>query len=219
MPPFIDFTGKRFGRLIAIKRQDMPKYKGASWLCRCDCGNDIIVRGQSLKQDHTKSCGCLNKDQKRQICIDRNFKHGHSSRDNKSRVYKIWCNMMQRCYSPSQAYSYCGVKDTKVCDKWFQFENFLSDMGNPPTSKHTLDRIDNSKGYSPDNCQWATMKEQQNNRTNNHLIEHEGRTMTLQGWSEVTGIGRSTIAHRLKHGWPVSKALTVRPAKGRNQYK
>ncbi len=91
-------------------------------------------------------------------------------------------------------------------------------MGERPSLAHTLDRIDNGKGYEPDNCRWATMKDQQNNRTNNRLITLSGQTKTLAQWSENTGLGRKTISDRLRRGWPVEKALATEAKRGRNQY-
>jgi len=119
--------------------------------------------------------------------------------------------MLQRCRNPNASgFHKYGAKGTKVCERWTSFEAFLEDMGEPPTSSLTLDRIDPFGGYEPGNCRWATMKEQQNNRTNNRHITFEGRTQTLQQWADETGLDRKTISTRIDHlGWPVSEALTL----------
>lgn len=99
-----------------------------------------------------------------------------------------------------------------VCDRWRSFENFFADMGECPSDKHTIDRIDNQRGYNPANCRWATMKEQQNNRSNNRRIEFRGETLTLQQWAERLGVKHKTISLRIdKLGWPLEQALTLPP--------
>jgi hypothetical protein len=99
-----------------------------------------------------------------------------------------------------------------VCDRWRSFENFFADMGECPSGKHTIDRIDNQRGYNPANCRWATMKEQQNNRSNNRRIEFRGETLTLQQWAERLGVTHKTISLRIdKLGWPLEQALTLQP--------
>ena len=127
--------------------------------------------------------------------------------------------MIQRCTNKrSTGFKNYGAKGVVVCDHWRVFESFLADMGECPSTKHTLDRIDNSKGYSPDNCRWATMREQQNNRSNNVLIEYQDQRLTAEEWSRRAGIKRHTIDRRLERGWSVEDALTVKPVLGRNQY-
>jgi hypothetical protein len=124
--------------------------------------------------------------------------------------------MRDRCNRSraSSFYKY-GGKGVRVCERWnASFEAFLSDMGECPSPAHTLDRIENDKGYEPGNCRWATMAEQQNNRTNNRRITAFGETMTLRQWRERTGVHHATIAQRLKLGWPVERALTEPPRFG-----
>ena len=131
----------------------------------------------------------------REVCIQRNTTHGLS----RTRTHRIWCALGKRRYETGP-----------VCARWDSFENFLADMGEPPTAKHTIDRKDNAKGYEPSNCRWATMKEQQNNRTNNRLLTHQGRTQTLAQWSAETGFKPATLSMRLnQYGWTVERALTA----------
>ena len=119
--------------------------------------------------------------------------------------------MLQRCYDPSnKSFGVYGAKGITVCDRWkTSFNNFLTDMGRATTAKHTLDRIDSAKGYSRENCRWATMKEQQNNRGNNTLITFQGQTMNVKQWSEHLGISRANIHYRLKVGWPLEKVFSA----------
>jgi hypothetical protein len=106
-------------------------------------------------------------------------------------------------------YAY-GARGIKVCDRWLDsFENFYADMGDRPSSKHSLDRIDNDGNYEPDNCQWAIAKVQCNNKSDNRLITALGKTMTLTQWGDETGLHIETIRYRLKHGWSPDKTMTT----------
>src|SRR5690606_33915955 len=119
--------------------------------------------------------------------------------------------MIQRCENPdSTGWSHYGGRGIRVCARWKTYENFLADMDRRPSSKHTLDRIDPNGDYEPSNCRWLTMKEQENNRTNNRLLTFQGRTQTLMQWAEETGLKRETISKRLDRlGWSVEDALST----------
>lgn len=214
MPQYIDLTKQRFGRLLVKNRSGTHHLGGALFLCKCDCGKTIEVRAQSLRQGHTKSCGCFNSDQKRDICIERNTTHGLTG----TRTYHIWENMLGRCLNKaSTTYAKYGARGISVCERWRKFENFFNDMGECPLA-HTLDRIDSRGNYEPNNCRWATMKEQQNNRLNNRHITYAGETLTLMQWAEKVGIKRETISRRLEMGWTIERALNEKPVLGRNQF-
>ena len=123
----------------------------------------------------------------------------------KTRIYKCWIHMKDRCYNHKnkQFHNY-GGRGITVCDSWLNsFENFLSDMGDMPKGL-SLERIDNSKGYSPDNCRWATAKEQAQNRTT--TIVYEGKTITE--WSKILGISRAAIYARISRNWPSARVLS-----------
>ncbi len=205
MPGLVDLTGRRFGRLIVIRRVNNGKSKNRRWLCLCDCGNEKIIYGSSLPSGRTKSCGCLQKE----LVRKRFTKHGHSK--NKLRTYNIWKSMNQRCVNPrNKEYHNYGGRGIRVCQRWKQsFAHFLEDIGDPPTDRHQIDRIDNDQGYCQNNCRWVTPKQQQRHRRNNHLITHGGRTQILVEWAEETGLKRGTIAARLKKGWSAESALTI----------
>lgn len=136
-----------------------------------------------------------------------------------SSEYTAWMNVKQRCQNPkASGYRKYGAKGIKLCDNWQSFANFIEDMGPKPTPYHTIDRIDPSKDYTPENCRWATQLEQQNNRSNNRRITAFGKTQTLQQWCRETGMNHKTILRRIGLAWPIEKALSVSPVKGRNQY-
>lgn len=132
--------------------------------------------------------------------------HGRS----KSRLYNAWTGMITRCKNPKvRAFKWYGAKGIRVCKRWHKFENFLADMGELPTPKHTIDRINTRGDYEPGNCRYVTMKEQANNRTNNRLISAFGKTQTLQKWADDYGLPRDVISKRLRRNWPTELAIAT----------
>jgi len=132
-------------------------------------------------------------------------KHGYSG----TPIYQIWGSMLHRCRSPNDMhYDAYGERGITVCERWFRFENFLADMGQRPKGR-SLDRIDNSKGYAPDNCRWATKMEQQRNMRRNTMVHFQGRDMWIAEAAGLTGITANCITKRLLRGWPVEKALAA----------
>lgn len=200
-----EIAGKKFGRLTAIER--LIVNGRAHWRCVCECKVERVVAEYKLKTGHTKSCGCL----VREVSSRVNRTHGYTSGGDQ-REYRIWLHMKTRCDPDRKDYETKNYSQRGIlcCDRWLNsFVDFISDMGNPPTQLHTLDRIDGSKGYYPENCRWATMREQSNNRRGNRVITFNGESMTLQQWSEKVGIKRETIAARLNKGKTVEAALTL----------
>jgi hypothetical protein len=117
--------------------------------------------------------------------------------------------MRTRCLNPRAAnYFRYGGRGITICERWDNFENFLSDMGRKPSPIHSLDRIDGSGHYSPDNCRWATPKEQSRNIRTNHRLTFNGETRTCIEWAELIGLKETTLNERLRHGWTVQRALT-----------
>ena len=155
MPPKIDLTGKKFGYWNVIEFAGKTPRRQSKWKCRCICGVTSIVLGQHLTSGHSGSCGCK---------MPGNVKHGYSRKSCIKREYNIWANMLQRCNNPKNpGYIWYGARGIKVCERWKDFKNFYDDMGVVPEGM-SIDRIDNNKGYSPDNCKWSTPKEQHKNK-------------------------------------------------------
>lgn len=159
-----DLTGQRFGRLTVIRREGSDKRGNAVWLCRCDCGNETVVDGWSLRCGNTKSCICL----KYEVVKEQFTVHGQSL----SRLHGVWKGMKERCSNPKHnRYHRYGGRGITVCDEWrnsFQaFYDWAIVNGydeNAPRGQCTIDRIDNDKGYNPDNCRWVDAKTQRHNQ-------------------------------------------------------
>jgi hypothetical protein len=153
---FIDLAGHKFGRLTAIK------YEGnAMWKCNCVCGNSSTVYRGDLRAGRTKSCGCLKNETQKDIGVRRTT-HGLSN----TSEYHTWYSMKYRCNNTnSKDYPDYGGRGITICDRWLEsFDNFYKDMGEKPTAKHSLDRINVNGNYEPSNCRWATIAEQSNNK-------------------------------------------------------
>lgn len=195
---------QRFGRLMVLAVGQPSPSGRTRWQCICDCGEAALIQATNLKNGHTVSCGCL----RRESTSKRRKKHGFSN----ERLYNAWLSMRRRCESESShAYKWYGGRGIKVCDRWQLFENFMKDMGTPPSPKHSLDRIDCDGNYEPGNCRWATMKDQQRNRRNNVLYEFKGSTATLGEHCEGLGIKAATVRARIKRGLTIEQAMSNRP--------
>lgn len=192
-----DISGIRFGRLTAVsKERDDPK--GDYWLCQCDCGNTKVIRCDALMTGRTKSCGCLTREVQRK----RKTVHGLYN----SRLYRIFYAIHQRCDNKNDSkYQYYGGRGISVCDEWSGKNGFISfyewSMQNGYKENLTIDRIDNSKGYAPCNCRWATRSEQSENMRRTIRIYVDGKSITLREASKKYGVNRETIYNRIKSGW------------------
>lgn len=198
----IDLRGRFFGQLSVISRLANDRNGKAMWLCRCTCGVTKPIRGVTMLRGEARSCGCM----KAAISAATSTTHGRSG----TRVYRIWAAMKTRCGNPNVwHYEQYGARGILVCDRWQSFENFLADMGDPPTEKHTLDRKDNAKGYEPGNCRWASAKEQSANSRKPRVIEFGGCSMNISEWARHLGINQSSLHERLGK-WPIEQALSAR---------
>lgn len=196
-----DISGKKFGKLTAVKYVSKNSHNQSLWEFKCDCGKLIVYRGSDVVSGHINTCGCS------RVGCQNAKRHGMSGTKEQQTYYA----MMNRCYNlNNKRYHNYGGRGVKVCERWLNsIDDFLLDVGLAPSPKHTLDRYPNKYGnYEPGNFRWATMKEQQNNRTNNHIIEYNGLSLTLAQWREKIGISKSTMWGRLKAGWPVERLLT-----------
>ncbi len=188
----LDITGRRFGRLVAVRRvENAPGYGQARWLFECDCGADKVLFGYTAVHGLVKSCGCWRQDHPAR------FRHGLTG----SREHRSWASMRGRCINPSNhAYHLYGGRGITVCKRWDKFENFLADMGKCPVGM-TLDRKDNDGDYTTKNCRWATMKQQVRNRRTTTLYFHKVMRLTLQEWAEIYKLTYQHVWLRYKNGW------------------
>ncbi len=191
-----DLTGRVFGKLTVLGLIRVPKVN-SYWLCQCFCGKIREFHALDLLRKNNQSCGCLRE------------RHGNTKGRKSSLEYSSWRSMWARCSnSRSSEYPYYGGRGIQVCSRWTLFSTFLADMGQRPSRKHSIDRIDVNGNYCPENCRWATSKEQCRNRRNSRYIEAFGKRQTLVEWSEVSGIKETTIAERIKRGWTIEDSVT-----------
>ena len=157
-----DLSGRRFGKLVVLNwHSKRPHKRGHAqlWLVKCDCGTQKVIESGSLTCGRSRSCGCGIYARPSQL------RHGHTRGGVISAEHNAWSSMLKRCeVKGNKAFRYYGGRGITVCDRWHTFENFLADMGHRPSPKHSLDRIDNDAGYSPENCRWATQDVQIANR-------------------------------------------------------
>lgn len=133
-------------------------------------------------------------------------------------LYRTWRNMIARCTNPkSPNYKYYGGRGIGVCERWKDFDSFVEDMDPRPSPEHSIDRIDNNVGYSPENCRWSTHKELCQKRASQVMLTYNGETLPLHAWAKRTGINKMTLHSRIASGWPIEKALR-RPARRRQSY-
>lgn len=185
-----DYTGSRFGRLVAL----YPSAVIGRWVWACDCGMMAVKSVKSVRDGSTRSCGCI----KREQLAERNTKHGLSSLE--AKTYRSWKDMRARCYNPKNTdYQDYGGRGIAVCDRWDSFSAFFEDMGACPEDK-TIDRIDVNMDYEPANCRWADAETQANNKRASVKIAIGGVTKTLSQWCRVYGVERSKAGYRHRMG-------------------
>lgn len=198
----VDLVGQRFGRLVVLEY--LGRERGQTWwLCQCDCGKIIKTASTRLKNGQTKSCGCYNIEMSRL----KNSTHNQS----KTRLYRIYRSMIGRCKYKYEVFKHYSGKGIEVCPEWLEsYEKFAEwSMQNGYSDKLTIDRKNNDKGYSPENCRWVDTHTQACNRTNNHRLTYNNETKTITEWGEQYGISYSIIRDRLLLGWSVEKAITT----------
>lgn len=213
-----DLTGQTFGRwtILGFAGVSEPPNRAAYWFCECVCGNVHRVLGNPIVRGESQSCGCWAKEL---ASARRVNEFTYTEQPFSFQLKNIWKLMWVRCTNKSNlAYQWYGAKGVQVCDRWKYFDNFITDMGEPPLPELTLDRYPNKKGnYEPNNCRWATGEQQANNKSNNHVLTYQGKTLTTAQWAKETGIKSPTIRGRIYSGWSVDKALTTPPRKWPSQ--
>ncbi|MCL2598139.1 MAG: hypothetical protein FWD66_10930 [Paludibacter sp.] len=203
----IDLTGKKFSMLMVIKEAGR-KREEAAWLCKCDCGNTIIVSSYKLRSGHTTSCGCYQKKR----ASEANIKHADNKRGIRTAEYRAWRHMKHRCSNKNNKdFEIYGGRGIKVCERWNNsFENFLADMGRKPSDDYSIDRIDTNGDYTPENCRWATIIEQANNTRRNLYFDYNGEKKTISQIAEIECVTYSTIYIRYRRGKKMSNRCEVK---------
>ena len=200
MGVFRDLSGLRFGRLIVIEKG--LRGRRVEWVCHCDCGNQVRVLSHHLTRagQSTVSCGC----KKAADLLTRVTTHGMSG----TRTHSSWASMLDRCRNRrnKRFYDY-GGRGITVCDRWDRFENFLEDMGPRPPMR-TLERLNNSFGYFPANCWWATPREQQRNMRRNRILTINGKSMCLTDAAQSVGLKPTCLSTRLRRGWDLGRSIS-----------
>jgi len=208
MPRLLDLSGQRFGRVTVIQRSH-GKGHSIYWRCLCDCGNSTALLGSGLRDGKTISCGCARRSDP---------DSGMNPKDY-AILAKCWRELIRRCTSSHDAhFPNYGGRGIGVCERWSSpdgLEFFIRDMGVRPSAHHSIDRKNNMADYSPDNCRWATLTEQNRNRRSNRYFEWDGETLLLADWSRKLGIHSSTIKRSLSRGKTIGDLIKQGPSMSR----
>lgn len=198
-----NFIGLRFGKWLVTGDAPDRRQRDRYVHCICDCGNKKEINLRSLVNGQSVSCGC----EGRNRLADATRTHGMSSFGPE---YDVWVGMMSRCHNQnSDAYKNYGGRGIVVCDAWHDVRNFLKDMGHRPSPKHSIERRDNERGYSHDNCYWATKHDQVRNTRRNVFLEIDGQILTMKDAAKHLGMCYATLRQRFRNGWTVEKAIST----------
>ena len=198
----INLTNKRFGRLIVIKENGIQN-GSILWSCLCDCGNNTIVNGNSLRWGNTKSCGCLIKEN------NKNFPNKKTHDKTNTDEYFIWKHIKGRCLNKNiKEYIFYGGRGITICEEWKNsFDKFFKHIGKKPFSNAQLDRIDNNGNYELGNVRWVTPSENCNNRRTTILLSANNKTLSIADWAKELEIKYGTLYMRLKNGWSINDCI------------
>ena len=201
----LDLVGKQFNRLTVLKRVENDKDGHTRWLCKCVCGNEKEVLGKHLTSGKIRSCGCYHREV---ISTQNNM--------NDTYIYRVWRNIIGRCRDITNPYY--GGKGIKVCKEWENsFSSFCEwSYSHGYADSLTIDRIDSTKGYCPENCRWVDYYVQNNNLSTNHVLTYQGETHTVAEWCRILDLNESTVRSRIARKCPVDIILSKR--KWVNQY-
>jgi hypothetical protein len=212
---YVDLTGKRFGKLVAMEHCYDKERRITLWKCKCDCGNTVAVRASQLVHGRSKSCGCLRAESN----LEHKTTHGRSG----TSLYAVWNGMKGRCYNPNNHnYARYGARGICVCDEWkASFEEFyMWAMNNGYEDGMSIDRIDNNGNYCPDNCRWADIKTQNNNRRISLMYTYNGKTQNLSSWCEELGLPYLRTWQRIvQYGYSFEEAILLPKNKQRKKPK
>lgn len=198
--------GQKFGRLTVLSFAGVRNGRAQLVHCHCDCGTPTVVAAASLNAGKTRSCGCA----RREACSLSNRKHGLTH----SPEYTSWRSAKQRCENPSDKdHHRYGARGIRMCERWLTFELFLADMGPRPPGT-SIERLENSKGYEPGNCVWATPTEQSRNRRSVNRYEYNGESLALVEVAERAGVPHTRLKSRIKRGMSLTAALALPYAPG-----
>ncbi|WP_405558925.1 hypothetical protein OHV08_33870 [Streptomyces canus] len=194
--PKDDLTGRVFGSWTVLQFSHRAHDRQPFWRCRCICGTEKAVRGSDLTRGESTRCRECGK-----VAVG---PHGRA-------LYKVWNSLRRRCENPkAQHWGHYGGRGITVCERWLSFANFYADMFPTYQPGLSIDRRDVDGPYSPENCRWATRKQQARNKRNNRLLAFRGRAVTAVEWGELVGLNADVIRYRvIKLGWPVERALTT----------
>lgn len=201
---FIDRTGQQFPHFTVLRLDRVIRTEKSIrtyWWCECECRKIWSANAGQLK--HIKSCGCL----ARVALLKSVTTHGRKG----TVEHNTWNRIQQRCTnSNAPDYPRYGGRGIQMCERWRNsFEAFYADMGARPGKGYSIERKENNGHYEPDNCRWATAKEQSNNRRNNHPVTHNGKTLTLTQWAEIKKMNPSTLSSRFQKDMGVEDALNT----------
>ena len=203
MGKFQDLRGQKFGRLLVLERAENDKNGRPAWRCACDCGNELVVRGGSLRSGNTQSCGCL--------C-------GQTHGMTESKIYNTWHDIKKRCFNPNcQDYANYGGRNIAMYAPWIDdflaFYDYVSKLEHFGEKGFTLDRKDSNGNYEPGNLRWADRKTQSRNRRGRRIVEYNGEKMTLAEAAEKSGINYDTLLMRYRAG-DYERGRLFRPVRG-----
>lgn len=196
MSEHANLAGNKYAMLTVLHSLPSTQY-GCNWACVCECGTFTTAVTSWLLKGNKRSCGCIRRKPK---------KHGLSN----TPEWSVWTCMLDRCRrEANRNYRHYGGRGITVCERWLAFENFFADMGRRPSDQHSIDRIDNDRGYEPSNCRWATQSEQVRNRRCSNHVTIDGVTRIFSEWCVAYGIPRGTVWSRVDRGWDLVEAITT----------
>lgn len=212
-----DETGKTYGRWRVIEMSAERSPRGLTlWVCECACGVRKPISGARLRGGGSQSCGCLQKELVAERIRLQTTTHGHtkgqSSGSGFTPEYSAWLGMKRRCGNENlPEYKNYGARNILVCEEWMDsFEAFFAHIGPRPSSKHSIDRVDNERGYEPGNVRWTTQAVQMRNTRRNHWIEFRGERKVLTDWAIALGFSPAVLSQRInRYGWSVERAFTT----------